>query len=88
MSEKTTDMGPPIRHPSICLIKRLLAEKTDSFVNFINNFLKNFTRLFNSLLVYIRFRVKTQVFVKKSMYPVYWSSKVPFQYYRNATNGE
>ena len=40
MSEKTTDMGPRIGHPSICLIKRLLAEKTDSFVNFINNFLK------------------------------------------------
>ena len=52
-------MGPPIGHPSICLINRLLAEKTDSFVNFINNFLKiDFLHKdFNSLLVYIRFRM-------------------------------
>ena len=41
MSEKTTDMGPPIGHPSVCLIKWLLAEKIDSFVDFINNFLKD-----------------------------------------------
>ena len=34
------DMGPPIEYPSICLIKWLLAEKIDSFVNFIKNFLK------------------------------------------------
>ena len=48
-------MGPP----SFCLIKQLLAEKTDSFVNFINNFLKiDFLHKgFNSLLVYIRFRM-------------------------------
>ena len=32
--------------------------------------------------------VKTQVFVKKSMYPVHWSSKVPFRYKKNAINGE
>ena len=52
-------MGPPIGHPSMCLIKRLLAEKTDSFVSFINNFLKiDFLQKgFNSLLVYIRFRM-------------------------------
>ena len=39
MSEKTTDMGPLIGTTLICLIKRLLAEKIDSFVNFFNNFL-------------------------------------------------
>ena len=32
--------------------------------------------------------IKTQVFVKKSMYPVHWSSKVPFCYKKNAINGE
>ena len=40
MSAKTTDIGPPIRHPSICLINRLFTEKVHSFINFINNFLK------------------------------------------------
>ena len=33
-------------------------------------------------------QMKTQVFLKKSMYPVDWSSKVPFRYKRNAINGE
>ena len=33
-------------------------------------------------------RVKTQVFVKKSMCPVHWSSKVPFRYKKNANNGD
>ena len=33
-------------------------------------------------------KIKTQVFVKKSMYPVHWSSKVPFRYKKNAINGE
>ena len=28
-------------------------------------------------------QIKTQVFVTKSMYPVHWSSKVPFQYIIN-----
>ena len=32
--------------------------------------------------------VKTQVFVKKSMYPVHWPSKVPFCNQKNAINGE
>ena len=32
--------------------------------------------------------IKTQVFVKKSMYPVHWSSKVPFCYKKNAINSE
>ena len=40
MSEKTTDTGPPIGNPSICFIKREFTEKTHSFVNFTNNFLK------------------------------------------------
>ena len=59
MSEKTTDMRPLIGHPPICLIKWLLAEKTDSFVNFINNFLKiDFLHNgFNDLFVYICFRM-------------------------------
>ena len=39
MCEKTTDMGPLIGKTLICLIKRLLAEKIDSFVNFFNSFL-------------------------------------------------
>ena len=33
-------------------------------------------------------RIKTQVFVKKSMYPVHWSLKVPFCYKKNAINSE
>ena len=33
-------------------------------------------------------QIKTQVFVKKSMYPVHWSSKVPFRYKKDAINGE
>ena len=33
-------------------------------------------------------QIKTQVFVKTSMYPVHWSSKVPFRYKKNAINGE
>ena len=32
--------------------------------------------------------IKIQVFVKKSMYPFHWSSKVPFRYKKNALNGE
>ena len=32
--------------------------------------------------------VKTQVFVKKSVYPVHWSLKVPFRYEKKAINGE
>ena len=32
--------------------------------------------------------IKTQVFVKKSIYPVHWSSKVPFRYKKNAINDE
>ena len=39
MSEKITDTGPPIGHPSICFIKWKITEKTHSFVNF-TNFLK------------------------------------------------
>ena len=33
-------------------------------------------------------QIKTQIFVKKSMYPVHWSSKVPYRYKKNAINGE
>ena len=33
-------------------------------------------------------QIKTQVFVKKSMYPVHWSSKVSFRYKKNAVNSE
>ena len=33
-------------------------------------------------------QIKSQVFVKGSMYPVHWSSKVPFHYKKNAINGE
>ena len=29
-----------------------------------------------------------KVFVKGSLYPVHWSSKVPFRYKKNAINGE
>ena len=29
-------------------------------------------------------RIETQVLVKKSTYPVHWSSKVPFRYKKNA----
>ena len=31
---------PPVRHPSMCLIKREFMEKMHSFVSFTNNFLK------------------------------------------------
>ena len=40
MSEKTADTGPPISHPSNCFIKREFTEKTHSFINSTNNFLK------------------------------------------------
>ena len=33
-------------------------------------------------------QIKTQVFVKKSMYPVHWSSKVSFRYKKNVVNSE
>ena len=33
-------------------------------------------------------QIKTQVFVKKSIYPVHCSSEVPFGYKKNAINGE
>ena len=33
-------------------------------------------------------RIETQVLVKKSTYPVHWSSKVPFRYKKNAIDGE
>ena len=32
--------------------------------------------------------IKTQVFVKRSTYPVHWSSKVPFRYNKDSINGE
>ena len=32
-------------------------------------------------------RIKIQVFVKKFMCPVHWSSKVPFRYKKNLING-
>ena len=40
MSEETADTGPPVRHPSMCLIKREFTKKMHSFVSFTNNFLK------------------------------------------------
>ena len=40
MSEKITDTGLNIGHPSICFIKLEFMEKTHSFVNFTNIFLK------------------------------------------------
>ena len=39
-TEKITDTGPPIGYPSICFIKQEFTEKTHSFVNFTNIFLK------------------------------------------------
>ena len=33
-------------------------------------------------------QIKTQAFAKKSMYPVHWSTKVPFRYKKKAINGE
>ena len=33
-------------------------------------------------------KIKTQVFVKISTYPVHWSTKVPFWYKKNAIDGE
>ena len=32
--------------------------------------------------------IKTQALAKRSMYPVHWSSKVPFRYRKNVINGE
>ena len=40
MSEETTETGPPVRHPSIFLIKREFTKKMHSFVSFTNNFCK------------------------------------------------
>ena len=69
MSEKTTDMGPPIGHLSICLIKLSLVENTDSFVNFIDKFLNmDFVHKgFNSLLVYM-----VSGFTQSSQQLEYW----------------
>ena len=33
-------------------------------------------------------QIKTQVFVKNSMYPVHWSLKVSFRYKKNVVNSE
>ena len=40
ISEKTTDIGPCIRQPSVCFINYPLREKTLSFVNLSKNFFK------------------------------------------------
>ena len=49
---------------------------------------KNAKRFFDTQIIKEKNRIKTQVFVKKSIHPVHWSSKVPFRYKKNAINGE
>ena len=70
--------------------------KSDTLFNALNSYHPNikFTleqnpkRFLNSQIIKENNEIKTQVFVKKSMYPVHWSSKVPFRYKKNAINGE
>ena len=45
-------------------------------------------RFFDTQIIKEKNRIKTQVFVKKPIHPVHWSSKVPFRYKKNAINGE
>ena len=49
---------------------------------------ENPKKFLDTLIIEENNQMKTQVFLKKSMYPVDWSSKVPFRYKRNAINGE
>ena len=39
---------------------------------------QNTKKLLDTQIIKENNQIKTQVFVKKSMYPVHWSSKVPF----------
>ena len=48
---------------------------------------QNPKKFLDTLIIKENNQIKTQVFVKKSMYPVHWSSKVPFLYKKNAING-
>ena len=56
-------MRSPIGQKSICFVEQLLAQKTGSFVNFINHFLKMdfLHKGFNTFLVYLIARC-TQLF--------------------------
>ena len=49
---------------------------------------QNPKRLLDTQIIKDNNQIKTQVFVKKSIYSVHWSSKVPFCYKKNAINGE
>lgn len=63
LSEKTLDVEPSTRQPSICFIKQLFRYKTDYLVNFINNFFKMdfLHKGCNSLAMQIHFRMETTV---------------------------
>ena len=70
--------------------------KSDTLFDVLNSYHPNikFTleqnpkRFLDTQIIKENNRIKTQAFVKKSMYPVHWSSKVPFRYKKNAINGE
>ena len=49
---------------------------------------QNPKRLLDTQIIKDNNQIKTQVFVKKSMYSVHCSSKVPFRYKKNVINGE
>ena len=49
---------------------------------------QNPKKFLDTLIIEKNNQIKTQVFDKKFMYPVHWSSKVPFRYKRNAIDGE
>ena len=70
--------------------------KSDTLFDVLNSYHPNikFTleqnpkRFLDTQIIKENNRIKTQAFVKKSMYPVHWSSKVPFRYKKNVINGE
>ena len=70
--------------------------KSDTLFNALNSYHPNikFTleqnpkRFLDTQIIKENNGIKTQVFAKKTMYPVHWSSKVPFRYKKNAINGE
>ena len=67
--------------------------KANTFSDVLNSYHSNvkFTleqNLLDTLIVKEKNQIKTQVFVKTSMYSVHWSSNVPFQYKKNAINGQ
>ena len=65
-----------------------LFDVLNSYPNIKFTLEQNPKRFLDTQIIKENNQIKTQVFVKKSMYPVHWSSKVPFRYKKNAINSE